>query len=104
MDNKLRESKFDIVSRGFTNIFDLRFPEELNLGKNQVKVFLRESSALQVGSAILFDFIDGNGLALEWEISSIVNTDGSRNLVIVVTDENVSGTCTIYASGVLNAQ
>lgn len=104
MDNKLRESKFDIVSRGFTNIFDLRFPEELNLGKNQVKVFLRESSALQVGSAILFDFIDGNGLALEWEISSIVNTDGSRNLVIAVTDENVSGTCTIYASGVLNAQ
>lgn len=104
MDNKLRDGTFDIVSRGFTNIFDLRFPEELNLGKNQIKVFLRENSALQRGSTILFDFIDANGTALDWEISSIANADGSRNLVVTVTNENVSGMCGIYVSGVLNVQ
>lgn len=96
-DNKIREWFHDYESVDYTNVFDLYVPSELNLGKNQIKIDL-VGNKLQKGSPLSIDIIDGLGVPIYHEISSIVNTDKTRSIVVWIYDDTAAGNCTLYIS------
>ena len=79
-------------------IFDL--PEKFYLGKNSFKI-LANVDFLSDGADIIIDVLDVNQNPIYHEISTIINEDRTRTVVVYIYNTTPIGPCTIYVASTL---
>lgn len=99
----IKKWNFTKRENNFSSVLDIKFPDTFKLGKNRFTVNVLPNKLLK-GSDIYVDIIDSLGNPVYYEISSLVNDDNTRNVVVYVYSDTPIGISKIYVAATLTGK
>lgn len=96
----IKKWNFTKRENNFSSVLDIKFPDTFKLGKNRFTVNVLPNKLLK-GSDIYVDIIDALGNPVYYEISSLVNDDNTRNVVVYIYKDTPIGISKIYVAATL---
>lgn len=83
---------------GKSSIFKLIVPDELSIGRNEIKIKVKPDILLK-DSEILIDIFDSTQSPIYYQIPRIANDDFSRSIIVFIYPNTPTGKATLYISG-----